>query len=119
MVECLVCFMVHHVAQSATHKFAFTPPEGEALLVFLFMTWLMQVWVFSVDTAITTSSILSARRVVKILYQDAKVSSDDVEIVKLDGNVVGEIRRVLRASSELMVEGGVMGNWSVGYLERV
>lgn len=30
-----MCYMLHHVAQEATHKFAFTPPNGgNSLLVF-------------------------------------------------------------------------------------
>jgi hypothetical protein len=31
--ECLLCYMIHHVAQSATHKFALIPKTGEGILV--------------------------------------------------------------------------------------
>lgn len=32
-VECLVCYMLHQIAQSATHKFLFLPEAGRGVLV--------------------------------------------------------------------------------------
>ena len=54
----------------------------------------------------------------KVYFREDMPVTDDVQIVKLDKDIVQEIRTELEKSGDSMVEVSGMGEWLVGYLPK-
>jgi hypothetical protein len=55
---------------------------------------------------------------VKVYFREDMPVTDDVQIIKLDKDIVQEIRTELEKSGDSMVEVSGMGEWLVGYLPK-
>jgi hypothetical protein len=67
---------------------------------------------------ITSSAYPSPQKVVKVMIRDTKSTTEDVEELRLDDDVVNHVRLELQRMGEQIVELTRMGDWDVGYLPR-
>ena len=67
---------------------------------------------------ITSSACPSPQKVIKVMFRDTKSTTDDVEDLRLDDDVVNHVRVALQKMGEQIVEITMMGDWNVGYLPR-
>jgi hypothetical protein len=61
---------------------------------------------------------MTSRQVIKVFFREEGQEMDDVEVVKLDEDVLEEIRDELENSRKCMIEATDMGEWKVGYLAK-
>ena len=70
------------------------------------------------DVTITCDEIPSSQRAIKVMFRDISTSTDDVEELRLQDDVVGQIRSELQRMRKYMAEQSRMGDWEIGYLPR-
>ena len=73
---------------------------------------------FSTDVVITSSASPSPQKVIKVMFRDTSSSSEDVEQLIFDDDVVNHVRLELQKMRSQSIEITRMGDWNIGYLPR-
>ena len=59
----------------------------------------------------------SPLRAVKVMFREKLSTDEDVDVVKVNEEVVNEVKCHLEETANEMIEKTKMGEWRVGYLE--
>ena len=77
-----------------------------------------EIWVFSADILITSTSEPSPRRCIKVLSKRVAQATDDSEVIESNDDIMDELVKELHDVRHSMVGQIKMGDWDIGYLSR-